>query len=570
MFLVKCGVFIKCRFPVPCCNVKPRSAAYWHLEFGRQIKSRLSRQNWSQAHVRSPLLTLGTSVGTGQTDSSLVSPYREPRYCGLPTTMTWGCPRCTYLNQGKVSVCGICSFDNPEAVVDSGPEWACPSCTYLNPFVESACDMCNTPRPALEELEKKERGENGPRQSGKFRPLRTTQRDKVDKEELQEAATNSSAVTNDLHSSVKPLDVISRKRKATDDEDGSKVSDMEGCTQSRHTNAAAQGEMSNNLLGELHLERVARLHNLMKSSQQNCAEASGLASDTSRQKNQQENVAPSFASSTNNIVILSYNVWFREDLELQSRMNAIGNLILQHQPHVICFQEVTANIYNVFQKSNWWRLYQCSVPPAQSSKRAYFCMQMSRLPVLNFHRNPFNNSIMGRELCMADLDDGRGGQLVVATTHLESPCPAPPTWNQMYTKERVTQANEALRLMKDLPNVVFGGDMNWDDKSDGAPPLPKAWFDPWLKLHPNEPGLTYDSKANLMLTGSRLQKRLDRFFCHLNNFKVESLEMVGTHAIPGLTYLKERKVKKEVQMQTLPVYPSDHFGLLLKLQRNES
>ncbi|KAL2643546.1 hypothetical protein R1flu_011133 [Riccia fluitans] len=566
MFFVECGILIKARVSAHFCNVRPR-----HIEIVRQIKSRSLRQNWLQAYVPSRLVTLGASVGTGQTNSSVVRPYRAPRFRGLATTMTWACPRCTFLNQGKVSLCSICSFDNPQPVVDSGPEWACPSCTYLNPFVESACDMCNTPRPELEELGRKERGENGPRPSGKFRPLRTLPRDKADKEEVQEAGTNSNAatpLTND--SSVKPADVISRKRKAADDEDASKVSDMEGCTQSTDRNGAGEGGMSNNLLGELHLQRMARLNNLMKSSQQNCAEASGMTSDTSMQRRQEENVALNFASSTNSIVILSYNVWFREDLELQGRMNAIGNVILQYQPHVICFQEMTANIYSVFQKANWWKLYQCSVPPAQSSKRAYFCMQMSRLPVLNFHRNPFSNSIMGRELCMADLDDGRGGQLVVATSHLESPCPAPPTWNQMYSKERVTQANEALGFMKDLPNVVFGGDMNWDDKSDGAPPLPKGWFDPWLKLHPNEPGMTYDSKANLMLTGSRLQKRLDRFFCHLQNFRVESLEMVGTQPIPGLTYQKERKVKKEIQMQTLPVYPSDHFGLLLKLQRNET
>jgi hypothetical protein len=92
---------------------------------------------------------------------------------------------------------------------------------------------------------------------------------------------------------------------------------------------------------------------------------------------------------------------------------------------------------------------------------------------------------MGRELAMADLEYAPGEQLVVATTHLESPCPGPPTWNQMYSKERVIQANEALKFVKDLPNVVFCGDMNWDDKLDGPPPLPPGWFDAWLKLQPN-------------------------------------------------------------------------------------
>lgn len=79
-------------------------------------------------------------------------------------------------------------------------------------------------------------------------------------------------------------------------------------------------------------------------------------------------------------------------------------------------------------------------------------------------------------------------------------------------------------------------------------------------------GFTYDSKANLMLTGSRLQKRLDRIFCKLRDFEALTIEMVGTAPIPDLTYLKEKKVKGQVQMLKLPVLPSDHFGLLLKVR----
>lgn len=35
---------------------------------------------------------------------------------------------------------------------------------------------------------------------------------------------------------------------------------------------------------------------------------------------------------------LSYNVWFREDLEMHNRMLALGNLIQLHSPDVICLQ----------------------------------------------------------------------------------------------------------------------------------------------------------------------------------------------------------------------------------------
>lgn len=45
--------------------------------------------------------------------------------------------------------------------------------------------------------------------------------------------------------------------------------------------------------------------------------------------------------------ILSYNVWFREDLEMHPRMKTIGDLIQLHSPDIICFQ-VTGIIFPTF------------------------------------------------------------------------------------------------------------------------------------------------------------------------------------------------------------------------------
>lgn len=68
-----------------------------------------------------------------------------------------------------------------------------------------------------------------------------------------------------------------------------------------------------------------------------------------------------------------------------------------------------------------------------------------------------------------------------------------------------------------------------------------------------------------MLEGGRLKLRLDRAFCKLNDFQVCKMELVGTEAIPGLTYKKNRKVKGKSVELVLPVFPSDHFGLHLEL-----
>ncbi|KAK2359042.1 hypothetical protein P8452_78035 [Trifolium repens] len=270
--------------------------------------------------------------------------------------------------------------------------------------------------------------------------------------------------------------------------------------------------------------------------------------------------------SGKDLKILSYNVWFREDLELHKRMKAIGDLVLLHSPDFICFQEVTPDIYDIFKRSTWWDVYHCSVSSEKAHSRPYFCMQLSKLPVKSFSTKAFSNSIMGRELCIAELEDVSGKSLVVATSHLESPCPGPPTWDQMFSKERVEQANEALNLLKSYPNVVFGGDMNWDDKKDGQYPLLSGWVDAWSELRPNETGWTYDTKSNQMLTGNRkLQHRLDRFVCHLRDLKISSIDMIGMDEIPGVSYTKEKKVRSEIKQLVLPVLPSDHYGLLLTI-----
>lgn len=252
---------------------------------------------------------------------------------------------------------------------------------------------------------------------------------------------------------------------------------------------------------------------------------------------------------------------------MHKRIKAIGELVEMHSPHVICFQEVTPDIYDIFQLSSWWKLYHCSVLSDAANLRPYFCMLLSKLPVRSFICKPFGNSVMGRELCVVEVEVKGKKPLVIATSHLESPCPGPPKWDQMYSKERVVQAKEAMDHLSKYPNVILGGDMNWDDKLDGRFPLrDDEWVDAWEELRPSENGWTYDTKSNPMLSANRtLQKRLDRFLCSLHDFKITGIDMIGREAIPGLTYCKEKKVRKELTNLVLPVLPSDHFGLLLTI-----
>ncbi|KAH0469265.1 hypothetical protein IEQ34_002497 [Dendrobium chrysotoxum] len=242
------------------------------------------------------------------------------------------------------------------------------------------------------------------------------------------------------------------------------------------------------------------------------------------------------------IKVMSYNVWPREDVEVIKRMEAIGQLIQKHSPDIIFFQEITPYIYTIFYNSQWWELYECSVPPEKATKK-YFCMLLSKLPVTTFRNKSFEKS--KKEICLAKVDVGTNNHLVVATTHLKSPNPP-----KMNCSKRKAQAEEAISLLNKLPNVVFGGDMNWDESIDGPFPLDEDWVDAWTELRPGDDGWTY----------LRLHKRLDRFLCKLSDFKIIDIETIGMEAIPGLSYHHNNMVDR--------VYPSDHCGLLLTIISN--
>jgi len=53
--------------------------------------------------------------------------------------------------------------------------------------------------------------------------------------------------------------------------------------------------------------------------------------------------------------------------------------------------------------------------------------------------------------------------------------------------------------------------------------------------------------------------------CLLALLKISKIDMIGKEAIPGLSYIKEKKVRREVKMLELPVLPSDHYGVLLTI-----
>ncbi|XP_065879918.1 uncharacterized protein [Euphorbia lathyris] len=465
---------------------------------------------------------------------------------GETFTMSWACKKCTFINSPSSKPnCGLClspSSPNLSPSISSSstsnvPKWSCNACTYLNLYKNTSCEICGT------------RASSGSSLSC-FDDL------------------NDIGLDEGLDSAVgsvfQPLK--SCKRKIGDSFDGGRDSVELGGFCGVKDGGSKNGTKLGGFQG---LGASNKAVTVLKdgAGSKDGTKLGGFqgfgASNKAVTVLKEETNSPAVSTS---FKILSYNVWFREDLELHKRMKAIGDLIQLHSPEVICFQEVTPNIYDIFRRSSWWKTYSCSVSNELELSRPYFCMLLSKVPVKSFKTLQFDNSIMGRELCTAELQLHPNKPLVIATSHLESPCPAPPTWNQMFSKERIEQAKKATDFLKQNQNVIFGGDMNWDDKLDGNFPLPDGWIDAWGELKPGDNGWTYDTKSNQMLSGNRtLQKRLDRFVCNLKDFRIDQIEMIGKDAILGLFHVKEKKVKKEIKLFDLPVLPSDHYGLLLTI-----
>ena len=71
--------------------------------------------------------------------------------------------------------------------------------------------------------------------------------------------------------------------------------------------------------------------------------------------------------------------------------------------------------------------------------------------------------------------------------------------------------------------------------------------------------------ANPMLAGLGCKperKRPDRFFCKLRDYTLDSIEIIGVDAIPGVMYADDNG-------GVVPVLPSHHFGLVLTISRKK-
>ena len=271
--------------------------------------------------------------------------------------------------------------------------------------------------------------------------------------------------------------------------------------------------------------------------------------------------------------VLTYNVWFAEHVALADRVQGLSDVVVRSDPHALCLQEVTPNILMLLHAMPRFEAYKCTPPPAQQ----YFTVVLFKqslhkkdktvpagapeLPRLEdgavrgrrrrdrVRRRPrAHRDVLASESFISKAQTSRRS----ASRSSRTPYACSTGWSTDAPPSVETPASRAGALPDGGSGVSGGGVRNalfagtpTGTRRRTARPLPPGWEDAWLLKGDGGPGYTYDLKRNAMMSGY-LQKRLDRVFCRLEDFRVASFEMVGTTPVTRrdgsvATYVNEWK-----------------------------
>jgi hypothetical protein len=452
--------------------------------------------------------------------------------------------------------------------------WNCAACTFENTKeLGLACEMCGTERSfaADSPVAKKARTESHKREEASTEEASLPSKHVVDpvawfSNVIEPAAEDESAAKPE----EEPAVVIE-----ADCVTGKNAGFLpEPLDEAEATPALIDGAaLGNSLLRELAMARLARGNSNSAAESTPAAQVNSgfLPEPVTEQEEAFLARSSSSLSSTSSsscqrqrpalteLRMLTYNVWFKWEVQGTQRMDAIGDLVTEHSPHFIALQECIPGYVKYFETKRWYQDYHSSYERHRDDAIPYFTVLLWRKGIEEHGKRAsavsfdFRKSIMGRDLKMVKLQLHGGLTVVVSTSHLESPLGGKA---KSYTHERQGQMREVLeRLGEDdggagADLVLFGGDMNWSDKRDGNPlastgtaggggqPNLKqmftaggkkdgqnggsaaggsggsarvgSWTDAWLAVHgKTDAGYTYDGKENQMLANN-FRDRLDR------------------------------------------------------------
>ena len=277
--------------------------------------------------------------------------------------------------------------------------------------------------------------------------------------------------------------------------------------------------------------------------------------------------------------VLSFNVWFEREETFGARMAAIAALAADAT--VVGLQEVTDDSFPYLRRELGRRGFGTLF--RQTSIAPYYCCLASKSTLVGVETVPFPGSRMGRGLLVARAAWPGVGDVLFGVAHLESfvgrEVDAAVRAERRAQVARAAATLEAKAAAHGCAAAVLLGDFNWDDSKDGdaVAAAGAAWRDAWRdRGSPKASEFTYDGRANGMLKHG-FKHRFDRVFVldrakevkeqTLNNaadasraIATTGFRLVGTAQVGTRTIQHEKK-------GTLPMFPSDHFGVEVTLEK---
>jgi exonuclease III len=237
------------------------------------------------------------------------------------------------------------------------------------------------------------------------------------------------------------------------------------------------------------------------------------------------------------IGVLSYNIWFR-DVKIEERTDSLIATILNHNPDIVCLQEVRPDVWDHLCKT-FNNMYFFCVP---ETIRGYGVAILSKYKIIEHLSFPFLKSRMGRELLIVKLELSDGKHIIVGNAHYES--------EFKITEENTEKINqykksyELLNLLSESTNnIIFCSDTNILEHEE-LMFFPKEWKDSWIICNsPVDSQYTYDTCKNPFLEHLKkvYRSRLDRILYRGDQLNLKYFELIK--GIDGLCC------------------PSDHFGV---------
>jgi len=256
---------------------------------------------------------------------------------------------------------------------------------------------------------------------------------------------------------------------------------------------------------------------------------------------------------------------------MRFRYLCILNIIKDHEPDVVCLQEVVSQFVDVLVNNEFIKeKYFIMLPRFHNG---YGTFILSKLQFV-YQIHGFE-SYMDRNLLVGIFKINN--ELIGAgNVHLESLNSIDLRYSQMQVSHKYLEHFSTVLYMGDFNfcsdknyNLIMtrrdlirkGKDKNEAQMSPNEPleninfiNIFNDYIDIWPHLHNNDPGYTYNSEVNKMLMKYE-EMRYDRIAIKSETWEPISIDLVGNSSV------KEFQVDGESYF----VYPSDHFGLISKI-----